>query len=104
MAQVDSKHTVVVTDCAQTLDPEWNPADGSFEDCMFGTPDANVEAFSRTRLDAWKKMGRGFAALHAGAMLPVHGDLSLVLNVNAMYMFPADGFVLEPSLGAMTSL
>jgi hypothetical protein len=32
------------------------------------------------------------------------GELSIVLNVNAMKMFPTSGFVLQPSLGVMTSV
>jgi hypothetical protein len=104
VAQVDSKHETVVFDCAETLDPSWNPADGTFDDCMFKTDDFNRAAIDGTTLDAWKKTGRGFVAANAGAALSVNGELSVLLNVNAMYMFPSDGFVLEPSLGVMTEL
>jgi hypothetical protein len=103
IAQVDSKHEVAVIDCAETLDPTWNPANGSFDDCIFKTPDFNP-VMNATILDAWKKMGRGFVTASAGAALPVKGELSLVVNVNAMFMFPAQGFVLEPSVGVMTDL
>jgi hypothetical protein len=104
VAQVDSKHETAVHDCAETLDPSWNPADGTFDDCMSLTDDFNRAAISGTTLDAWKKMGRGFVSTNVGATLSVKGELSIVLNVNAMYMFPDDGFVLEPSLGVMTEL
>jgi len=104
VAQVDSKHSLVVRDCAQTMDPSWDPADGTFQDCLFSTGETNPAAFSPVPLDAWKKMGRGFVSANTGAMLRVSGDVHVVLNVNAMYMFPADGFVLEPSLGVMTNL
>ena len=103
IAQVDSKHGVAVTDCAETFDPSWNPADGSFDDCMRETEDFNP-VIDATFLDAWKKMGRGFVTASAGAALPLKGELSVVLNVNAMFMFPAQGFVLEPSVGFMTEL
>jgi hypothetical protein len=104
LAQVDSKHEVAVIDCGETLAPSWNPADGTFDDCMQKTTDFNSVAVESTFLDAWKKTGRGFAAASTGAALSVKGELSVVLNVNAMYMFPDDGFVLEPSLGVMTEL
>jgi hypothetical protein len=103
IAQVDSKHSVAVTDCAETLDPSWNPANGSFDDCMRKTEDF-FAVMDGTLLDAWKKMGRGFVTASTGAALPVKGELSVVLNVNAMFMFPAQGFVLEPSVGFMTEL
>ena len=103
IAQVDSKHEVAVFDCAETLEPSWNPANGGFDDCMQETEDWNP-VLDATFLDAWKKMGRGFVTASVGAALPIQGELSLAVNVNAMLMFPAEGFVLEPSVGIMTDL
>ncbi|HVR19649.1 MAG TPA: hypothetical protein VMS65_08130 [Polyangiaceae bacterium] len=104
LAQVDAKTTVPERDCAETLDPGWDPASGSFEQCRTGSQDFNSQALSVTEIDAWKKMGQGFVALSLGGMLKLVGDTRLLLNVNAMYMLPAAGVVLEPSLGAVVGL
>ena len=64
----------------------------------------NWEALPETPIDAWKKTGQGFVALSLGGMLKLVGETGLLLNVNAMYMFPAAGIVLEPSLGVVTGL
>jgi len=75
IAQVDAKLTVTV------YDPVSNPAQP--------TP----------QLDAYRKFGQSFISFGVGAMYafaPTHG---LVLNVGAMYLFPASGLVLEPTLG-----
>ena len=51
------------------------------------------------KLDAWRKLGRGFAGVNFGGLYDLTAHHSLQLNVNAMYMLPASGIVLEPSLG-----
>jgi hypothetical protein len=104
VAQVDSKESGEVYDCARTLEPSWDPTDGSFDDCLVLSPDFTFLPIAPTRVDAWKKMGLGFAAANAGAMLPVKGELGVVLNINAMVMFPATGFVLETSVGVVAGL
>jgi hypothetical protein len=100
LAQVDSKHYVEVVDCAATLSPNWDPADGTFDDCN-RTGNVPDSALDTTELDAWEKMGRGFVTATAGATLALASEFSVLLNVNTMFMFPDDGFVLEPSLGGM---
>jgi hypothetical protein len=101
VAQVDTKSSRDVYDCAQTLDPSWDPADGTLDDCMQRSENLNRVELTTTRLDVWKKMGHAFVTGSAGAKVPIKDDLSAVANVNAMYMFPLEGFVLEPSIGLM---
>jgi hypothetical protein len=104
MAQVDSKTSVAERDCADTLEAGWDPANGTFMDCRTGHQAFNSEALSVTAIDAWKKMGQGFVAFSFGGMLELVGDTNLLLNVNAMYMLPAAGIVVEPSLGVVAAL
>jgi hypothetical protein len=52
-------------------------------------------------LDAWKKVGTGFAALTGGAYYNFTREMALQVNVNLMYFFPSSGTVLEPSLGVI---
>jgi hypothetical protein len=104
VAQVDTKSSRQVYDCAQTLDPSWDPADGTLDDCMQRSANLNPAALTTTRLDVWKKMGHAFVTGSVGVKVPVKDDLSAVANVNAMYMFPLEGFVLEPSIGLMLGL
>ena len=51
------------------------------------------------KLDAWRKMGLGFAGLNFGGLMKLGNRHNVVLNVNALYMLPSTGIVLEPSLG-----
>ena len=57
-------------------------------------PDGTTKAYT-----AYKRMGQGFAAVAIGAVLPVGSMYGLQLNINAMYMLPSSGIVVEPSLG-----
>ncbi len=50
-------------------------------------------------LDAWRKMGKSFAALNFGGLYMFAKHHGAQLNVNLMYMLPASGIVIEPSLG-----
>jgi hypothetical protein len=50
---------------------------------------------------AYKLMGQAFAALNAGAVLPIGPSLGLQANVDLMLMFPSSGVVIEPSLGGI---
>ena len=52
-----------------------------------------------TNVDAWKKMGQGFVTGAVGGMLAFKDNMGVQLNVNFMYMLPATGVVIEPSLG-----
>ena len=49
-------------------------------------------------------MGQGFVSLGAGGMVMVTDRLGVVLNVNVIYMLPAPGIVLQPSLGMTVGL
>jgi hypothetical protein len=49
--------------------------------------------------DAWKSMGKSFAMLGGGLMYALSPSGGLVLDVQAMILFPASGVVLQPSLG-----
>jgi hypothetical protein len=101
MAQVDSRTTVVERDCYDTLDPSWDPANGTFDECRNGDSSFDWRELPETRVDAWKKMGQGFASLNLGAMFNVGQLGGIVVNLNTMYMFPAAGIVFEPSLGGV---
>jgi hypothetical protein len=105
MAQVDAKTTVQERDCADTLDQDnWDVSNGTFAECQMADASFNWEALPDTPIDAWKKLGQGFVALSLGGMLKVVGDTNVLLNVNAMTMFPASGIVFEPSLGVVAGL
>ena len=55
------------------------------------------------RLDAWRKLGTGFASVSTGGLYRFAKHQGVQLNLNAMMFFPAVGFVLEPSLGYLVS-
>jgi hypothetical protein len=114
MAQVDAKVSVPERDCADTLDPEWNAAQyGNYNDCKAGdvkpTSEDTDPAFDwrqlpETKIDAWKKMGQGFGTVAVGGMLAFTPNMGAQINFNVMYMLPASGIVLEPSLGFVMGL
>lgn len=54
--------------------------------------------------DAWKKMGTSFLTLGGGAVYAFSRNMGLQLNLNAMIMLGASGFVLEPSGGLVFGL
>jgi hypothetical protein len=51
------------------------------------------------QLDAYRKLGQSFITGGGGAMYAFGQNHGLVLNLNFMYMLPASGLVIEPSLG-----
>jgi hypothetical protein len=51
------------------------------------------------KLDAWRKLGVGFASASTGALYSFSKRHGAQLNLNVMVMFPSAGLVLEPSLG-----
>jgi hypothetical protein len=55
------------------------------------------------RLDAWRKLGAGFASVSTGGLYNFAKHHGVQLNLNAMMFFPSVGFVLEPSLGYLVS-
>jgi hypothetical protein len=44
-------------------------------------------------------MGVGFVTLGGGALLAIGPNYGINLNVNAQYMLPKSGFVLQPAAG-----
>ena len=61
--------------------------------------DASGHPTVKRSLDAWRKLGRSFAALTFGGLINVSSHHNLLFNVNLMYMMPSSGIALEPSLG-----
>ncbi len=53
------------------------------------------------QLDAWRKMGTTFVGGGFGALYNLNRTFGIQLNVNAMYMLPSTGLVIEPSLGGV---
>lgn len=51
------------------------------------------------KLDAWKKVGTGFAAITGGVYYSLSREMAIQANLDAMLFFPSSGFVLEPSVG-----
>lgn len=106
-AQVDAKVLIPEYDCSEHAELGYaDPADATnaFEECRQGKGKFDYKLLPPTAVDAWKKMGQGFVSLGAGGMFMVTERLGVVLNVNVMYMLPASGIVLEPSLGMTVGL
>jgi hypothetical protein len=114
MAQVDAKVSVPERDCADTLAPGWDAAQyGDYDDCKAGDvkpissdndPAFDWRELPETKVDAWKKMGQGFGTVAVGGMLAFTPNMGAQINFNVMYMLPASGIVLEPSLGFVMGL
>jgi hypothetical protein len=51
--------------------------------------------------EAYKRMGKVFLKLGAGAVFDLWSSFGLQFNLNGMLMLPATGFVLEPSVGTV---
>lgn len=106
-AQVDAKLPVTVGDCAGQPDGSApsSPSSTAVEDadfaarCRRDSPLNAGEHAAPLKLDAYKKLGKGFAGLHAGVMYALTKDSGIQLNVNFMYLLPTTGQVIEPSLG-----
>jgi hypothetical protein len=81
----------------------WEDASGNeltpFEQCKYGKGYYNYRYYKPVMVDAWKKMGQLFISLGAGSMVAITDQLGVVLNLNVLYMLPASGLVLQPSLG-----
>jgi hypothetical protein len=105
-AQVDAKLGVTVGDCGGAPDGSSAsspgatlPKDQQFSvNCGRGQLGAGQRA-ARLKLDAYKKLGKGFAGLHAGTMFAITKDSGILFNVNFMYLLPTTGQVIEPSIG-----
>lgn len=109
MAQVDAKVKVKVYDCSQPykkVDPN-NPAEvpeNPPADCPDGGPLTNASRLQPRQVDAWKKLGQGFAAAGGGVVYAFKENIGVQANLNIMYMLGSSGFVFEPSLGVVYGL
>jgi hypothetical protein len=97
LAQVDiKKGDVTVRDCSQEAVRQ------AFLDCIAATnayDSANAPQLPTRRLDAYRKLGNAFVTAGGGVLLPLGQSTALQLNLNAMFMLPSSGLVLQPSLG-----
>jgi hypothetical protein len=102
IAQVDiKKGDVTVRDCSEEA------GRAAFLDCIEAVnayDSANQPELPSKTLDAYRKLGNGFATAGGGVLLPLGGNASVQLNVNAMLMLPSSGFVVQPSLGLVYGL
>ena len=99
MAQVDAKVSVQVRE----LDPASNG------DCPGGSYDANNDVVtdgctrqdnrSAQQLDAWKRMGQGFAEGGGGVLYAVTRSSGVIGELKLMVMFPTSGVVIAPNVG-----
>jgi hypothetical protein len=109
MAQVDAKVTVAVYDCGSpTLINGQLPPPGSplppEPACKDGAVSVNPGNLQRRKVDAWKKLGQGFAEVGGGIVYAFKEQIGVQANVNFMYMLGASGPVIEPSLGIVYGL
>jgi len=97
LAQVDiKKGDVTVRDCSE------EPVRQAFLDCIAATnayDSANDPELPTRTLDAYRKLGNAFVTGGGGFMLPLGQSTALQVNLNAMFMLPSSGLVLQPSLG-----
>jgi hypothetical protein len=120
MAQVDAKVSIPEYDCTHAGNPDKNPeraagqqmnwdpddppvADGDeltpFQQCRQGKGYYNYRYYKPVMVDGWKKMGQAFGTGSLGAVLAFKENMGVAINANVMYMLPASGLVIEPSLG-----
>jgi hypothetical protein len=120
LAQVDAKVSIPEYDCTKAGNPDRNPeqmmnqnldwdpdkppvVNGNeltpFQQCRYGKGYYNYRFYKPVMVDGWKKMGQGFGTVSLGGMFAFKDNMGVVLNANLMYLLPASGFVIEPSLG-----
>jgi hypothetical protein len=115
---VDAKVSIPEYDCTKAGNPDKNPEQmvnqslpyqdpktparapyTPFEQCKYGKGYYNYRFYKPVMVDGWKKMGQGFGTVSLGGMFAFKDNMGVVLNANIMYLLPASGFVIEPSLG-----
>jgi hypothetical protein len=116
MAQVDAKVSIPEYDCTHAGMPDKEPGQAAgqnmnwtdtktgrtytpFEQCKYGKGYYNYRYYKPVMVDGWKKMGQAFATVSVGGMFAFKDNMGVTLNANVMYMLPASGIVIEPSLG-----
>jgi hypothetical protein len=102
MAQVDAKVPVTVYDCSVPY-RDGTPITDE-KDCEKGGMATNQKGLQQKKLDAWKKLGQGFAEAGGGGVFAFTPNLGVQANVNFMYMLGSSGLVIEPSLGFVYGL
>ena len=116
LAQVDAKVPVTVYDCGEPdemgmgVDKDGMPF--NWDACRRGVepgPPPNnggpePTSLPQKKLDAWKKLGQGFAAGGAGLVFAIKDQIGIQVNAQFMYMLGASGPVIEPSLGFVYGL
>jgi hypothetical protein len=105
VAQVDAKLQVSVIDCTatSTTDPDGAGPDPSpRQACQTATSSTPSAAGGRSlKLDAYRKLGQGFGALSVGTIYMFTPNIGAQINLNAMFMLPTSGIVIEPSVGGV---
>jgi hypothetical protein len=104
VAQVDAKVKEPINDCTSGNLPK---DDGSQTAprylCSTGQAGnynpADPAQVPPMTLDAWKKLGQAFVTGGGGVVYAFKENMGVQLNLNAMFMLPSSGLVLEPSLG-----
>jgi hypothetical protein len=99
LAQVDAKVSVKVLDCEDSPNQEFCETAVAPEE---GGPDP--DDLPEVELDAWKKLGQGFAAGGIGLVYAFKENMGIQVNGSFMYMLGAPGPVLQPSLGFIYGL
>jgi hypothetical protein len=100
-AQVDAKTAVKVGDCAGTPGgaPSKPGAEFAVDATYYQECRQGVQKGAALELEAYKKLGKGFAGIHAGMMYAIGRDSGVVVDLALQQMFPTSGQVIEPSLG-----
>jgi len=101
IAQIDAKVHHYVVDCEDVAQAAGGTTD-AYDACV--NQDAGAGTVPPTPLDAWRKAGQVFAAVHAGGRVNLVGELAAELTVNVMFMSPWNDIALEPSLGLVMGL
>ena len=115
MAQVDAKVTINEYDCEDAVDSEpwFDPATpkvpatpsapgaiSPYNQCRSGKKTFySIAKHKPVPVDGWKKMGQGFIEGGLGGMLAVAPNMGVTLEGKLLYMLPASGVVIQPSLG-----
>jgi hypothetical protein len=120
MAQVDAKVSIPEYDCTHAGVNTKNPADAvgqstiydpddppvqngneltPFEQCRLGRGYYDYKLYKAVPVDGWKKMGQSFGTVTVGGMIAFKDNMGILVNANIMYLLPATGLVIQPSLG-----
>lgn len=94
LAQVDLAGKVTVRDCSASQ------TRAAFEACIRGDQNVDPEELPEVKLEAYRKLGRGFVGLGGGVVVALLGSSFAEAGLRAMLLLPEAGFVLEPSVGA----